>query len=381
MKRFSPGAEIVAIGVAFAIDLGSTLAHPNTPRIGRLELSLALALVCAAATLLLPIQPHRRWFPMAIALAALPAIGYFNPHVGLTGLVLVVILEIRCTLAFGIPGSVIVGVFAAAMLAIGILLQLPFSTAIVVLLTVGALFGTFFAIFAVLANTLRSERAARRELEEAHRRLREYAERAAETAMIEERSRVALDLHDALGHGLTTLSVQLQSVARLRGVDDEKADAFITLSNATTLALLKDLRETVGLLRSDRDASERFSTLVEGLFADFARMDMLDFEWHVDVAEEPKSATGLMLLRVVQEALTNVARHAGAHHLKANVAGDRAAITVTIEDDGRGFSPERALAGTGLNSMRERLASLGGEVRIDSTEGSGTTVRAVAPVG
>jgi signal transduction histidine kinase len=380
--RLAANADVIAIGLALAADLAVTLTSLYYARIWRIEVALAIACICAAATLMLPRQAHRRWLPLAIALLALPAIGYFNPRVGLAGLVLVVVLEIRCTLAFGLRGSAIVGVFGALMLVIGVSQQkLPAHGAVLGLLAVALLFAAFFGILALLANSLRSERAGRRELEDAHRQLRTYAERAAEMAMIEERSRVALDLHDALGHGLTTLSVELQSAARLRGNDDAKADAFVNLANATALSLLTDLRETVGILRRNRRASEPFSTLMTNLFTDFSQMGTLDFTWSVNVANEPDGATGLMLLRVAQEALTNVARHAGATHLQATVIGDAAQITVTIEDDGRGFSPASTSDGTGLSSMRERLSSLGGHVRIDSTESGGTTVHAIAPLG
>lgn len=379
--RFLPNAELAAIFLAFAVDLAATVSHLNYAGIWRIELSLAFALVGAVATLMLPSHSHQRWYPMAVALLALPAIGYFNPRVGLTGLVLVAVLEVRCTLAFGLRGSAIVALFATLMLTVGITQQMPAPAAIIALLVVIALFGAIFGFVAFLANILRSERIARRELEEAHRQLRTYAQGAAEAAMMEERSRVALDLHDALGHGLTTLSVQLQSVERLRGYDDEKAETFVKLANATSQSLLADLRETVGILRGGRASSQPFSTLVKDLFTDFARTDLFEFDWNVTVSREPDGAAGLMLLRVTQEALTNVARHAAARHLNASVDGSNDAIVIAIEDDGRGFSPANVHEGTGLNSMRERLASLGGSIRIDSTEGGGTTILAIMPLG
>jgi signal transduction histidine kinase len=387
--KLVPSGQVVAIALAFAADAFIVISGPDGLHLLRNQLFLVLVLVCAAATLALPSRPHRRWVPLLIALFALPAIGYLNTHIGITALVLMVILEVRCTLAFGFRGGAIVGLFAVIMFAIGVDAQmsslgahghLPQSLIVLITIVALALPGALLVFVGVFANSLRSERTARAELQAAQQQLREYAQHAAARATLEERARVALDLHDALGHGLTTLSVQLQSVERLRGRDDEKAQAFLRLANGTALSLLADLRETVAVLRDRPEGVAPFSTLVETLFSDFSRSDLLEFRWSVVVSHEPPHAASLTFLRVLQEALTNVARHAGARHLDASVVGDAQQVTAIIQDDGHGFSPTANPPGNGLSSMRERLASLGGQFRVESTEGGGTTLHATMPL-
>ena len=86
------------------------------------------------------------------------------------------------------------------------------------------------------------------------------------------------------------------------------------------------------------------------------------------------------LLRVVQEALTNVARHAGARSVVVELGYPGAQVRLAVRDDGAGFDPSAVPAGFGLEGMRERLAALGGELTVSSAPSAGTTVRARVPV-
>ena len=368
--------ELVAVVVAFAADLLAILLRP--PVLARLELSLVAGLAGAVATFMLPVSAHRRWPALAVALLALPAIGCANPRVGLTGLVLAVVLVIRCTLAFGLRGTAIASCSAIVMVALGVMQQLPPLMASVTIAIVCVCFGSIFGCVGFLANTLRNEGRMRRELERANARLREYEAQAIEHATLEERARVARELHDALGHGLTTLRVQLQSAVRLRGTDDDKADAFVQLASGSASSLLTDLRETVAILRP-AETAEPFTMLVERVLADFARIGALEVTWNIDVAREPAPIIGTALTRVVQEALTNVVRHARATQVNASIRGDEESIAMKIADDGCGFKSMNPGRGTGLRSMRERLAALAGSVAIDSADG-GTTVRVTVPL-
>ena len=87
------------------------------------------------------------------------------------------------------------------------------------------------------------------------------------------------------------------------------------------------------------------------------------------------------LYRIVQEAVTNVAKHAGAERLSITLTRKNGAVVVIVEDDGRGFDPEAAGAdGLGLVGMRERLGLVGGTLRIEAAAGAGTTIAAEVPL-
>jgi signal transduction histidine kinase len=86
------------------------------------------------------------------------------------------------------------------------------------------------------------------------------------------------------------------------------------------------------------------------------------------------------LYRMVQEALTNIIKHAEARHVSIVLTSDQAAITALIEDDGRGFDLGAAREGMGLDGMRERLGLIGGELKVESRPGGGTTLVAKVPL-
>ena len=96
---------------------------------------------------------------------------------------------------------------------------------------------------------------------------------------------------------------------------------------------------------------------------------------------EPPRAVGLTLYRIVQEALHNVAKHAGAHEVLVTLEPERGGLRLGIHDDGRGFAPGPATRpGLGLFTIRERLQAIGGTLQIDSTPGEGTTILVSVPL-
>jgi chemotaxis family two-component system sensor kinase Cph1 len=106
----------------------------------------------------------------------------------------------------------------------------------------------------------------------------------------------------------------------------------------------------------------------------------VDVEAHIGEERLP-GAVETTLYRIVQEAVTNVAKHAGAQHLSITLMRKDGAVVAIVEDDGKGFDPDSArLDGLGLVGMRERLALVGGTLRIEAAAGAGTTIAAEVPL-
>jgi two-component system, NarL family, sensor histidine kinase DevS len=194
----------------------------------------------------------------------------------------------------------------------------------------------------------------------------------------QERRRWARELHDETLQGLAALGVLISSGLRVGGAGLEQAarqvQEQITTEVANLRALIAELRppalDELGLTAAIESLAERTAT-VEGLEVDL----------EVAIGEErldPEAETAAY--RLVQEALTNVAKHARADRVAVRVhaAGERLALEVT--DDGRGFDAARPGAGFGLEGMRERAGLMGGTLHIASGE-AGTTVRVELPVG
>ena len=333
--------------------------------------STALSALAIACILSFPHHADRRRLPaLALGAAAVIALGGF-PFQGLVMLALLGVLGSRTAIAYGFAGAAAAWVVSA--LAIGLrsyaqmlVLHTPFWLFVYSASNILMLLAILFGALALLATALHQVRA--------------YASRAAETAALDERARIALDLHDSLGHGLTTLGVQLQTADRLQDIDPPKSRAYVHRAMTTAATLLEDVRETLSVLRREPRGDGRLTAMVEGLFSDFAHVDGIDFAYSIDVAREPAGATGIALFRAVQEALTNVMRHAGATRVRASVAGTNDGLDVRIEDDGMGFDAAASEGGSGLASMQERVKAVGGTVSVSSGAERGTTVRVMLPL-
>ena len=225
---------------------------------------------------------------------------------------------------------------------------------------VAALFGTFhyFALLSSLA-TREAERsreqalALNRELLATQRQL-EAATRDAE------RTRIARDLHDLIGHHLTALSIHLQVASRK---SSGEAAASIDKCHSISKLLLSDVRAAVSELRSDETAG--FDEQLKRIADDSPGIEI---RWRIDAATAAIGTPASdVLLHAVREAVTNTLRHANATVVSIDIASAGGAITARISDNGR---VEGTLSpGNGLNGMRERVERLGGQLSLAADDG------------
>ncbi|WP_067530948.1 sensor histidine kinase [Nocardia crassostreae] len=253
----------------------------------------------------------------------------------------------------------------------------PEALSDLLMLAVGVVFALAIAVVAHREEVARRRaEALLTELTEANIRLREYADQAVSSAAIAERSRLARDIHDSVGHHLVVAAIQLEKAAAYRDVDGPAADAALAQGRDSTRRALEEIRRTVGALRSD----DTEFTLAPILRALVTRLDEPGFRIALEIdgtdAELPETVR-LTVYLIAQEALTNARKHAEATAVTVRAALDPAACTLEIADNGKGFAPETA-DGQGLTGMRERLALVGGELAIDSGE-SGTRLTATIP--
>ena len=228
-----------------------------------------------------------------------------------------------------------------------------------------------FELFAFLmVVSMREAEAARAEIASAHAELQAAQERLAESSRTAERLRIARDLHDAIGHQLTALAVNLDVAART--VSGPGADQ-VRLSRQAAKDLLGDVREVVGQLREfPEDLKGTLIALAQSVARPVVALDIDD----PLVVADPRRREALV--RCVQEVVTNAARHSAAQHLMISVEELDGVVTVTARDDGQGslaVSP-----GHGLRGMAERFAVLGGQVTWFSRPGAGFTLEASMPL-
>lgn len=312
---------------------------------------------------------------LAVEVGAVVSVVAFRPGGAATGMVLAVLYTVavlgdrRRSLALGAATAVVATATLALIdgqLALPDLL--PRLLLVVVALAVG--------------DTIRSRRALRsaereRAVREAHEREEEGRRRVAD-----ERLRIARELHDELAHSLVAINVRAGVAVDLQDSQDA-LPALEDIKNVSATAL-RDLRVTLKLLRERAEAAPVTPALDLGSLprlVDQARTGGLhaDLELHVDGAAVP-SAIGGAAFRIVQEALTNVLRHADASSAHVRVRASSNSLDVQITDDGRADSAG-AHPGLGLRGMTERAQALGGGLDVGPRAEGGWRVHAMLPLG
>ena len=236
---------------------------------------------------------------------------------------------------------------------------------------------------AALLSILEDERAAEAALRESREQLRALAERL-QAVREEEAARIARELHDELGGALTTLKIDVAWMHRRAAAGEgatlgERAQATLALIDST----IQSVRRICLELRPAVLDQLGLATAVDWLARDFEQRTgvVCTIERAERVAVGPERAVALF--RIMQEILTNVARHAAANEVRISLAGRGTQLVLEVADDGAGFieSAQGGRKGLGLAGMRERAASAGGSLVIESAPGTGTRVTASVPAG
>lgn len=236
-----------------------------------------------------------------------------------------------------------------------------------------AFFGAFAGALVRADEARQQSQALLTELREAHQQLQEYAMRVEELAVVEERNRLAREMHDTLGHRLTVAAVQLEGAQRLCALDQEKAASMVGTVRDQVRDALRELRDTVAALRTPIEADLQLRSSVQRLVAYFEEATGLTVHRVLPEAMPnlPESYR-MALYRATQEALTNIQKHAGASQAWLVMAVSDAAITLTVSDNGRGVTRGGQQTGFGLRGLRERAGQLGGDLYVEPRKGGGT---------
>lgn len=234
----------------------------------------------------------------------------------------------------------------------------------------GLLLGmSFYALIQIasvlMMITIRREQRLRRELAEAHVEQQAASVLLQDAARTAERLRISRDLHDLIGHQLTVLTLELEAAEHRHGAP---AHEHVVRANRVARDLLADVRSTVGELRTapSTDLGDALRSVGFGLSG-------LDVAVEVDADVEVDEEQSAVLVRAMQEIVTNTLRHAEARKLWVTVTRGGDSLRLTAVDDGEGTA--RLVVGNGLQGLSERVAGLGGEVDFDGRQGFRVTAR------
>ncbi|HZO97976.1 MAG TPA: GAF domain-containing sensor histidine kinase [Gaiellaceae bacterium] len=194
-----------------------------------------------------------------------------------------------------------------------------------------------------------------------------------------ERRRLARELHDETGQALTSILLGLRSLEEF--VDGEEEREAVRSIRQLAVDTLQDVRRLAVELRPKALDDFGLVAAVERLTETFREQTGIAVDFVAGLGEEQvpgEAATALY--RIVQEALTNVVKHAHARGVSILLTRKNDRVALVIEDDGRGFDPDRPAEGFGLQGMRERVELLGGTLLVETAEGAGTTLAVEVPL-
>lgn len=232
----------------------------------------------------------------------------------------------------------------------------------------------FVAVFTLITV---NEQKMRRQLAEANKRLREYTHRMEENAILQERNRMAREIHDGLGHYLTSVNIQLKAAKSTMTRDPSAADEALGKAIFLTQEALNDVRRSVSALRSDQPSETIASVAILPL------MEMVNEDLQVHMQMEgtevdlPPSIIWV-LYRAAQEALTNIQKHSRASNVNITLRYRTDEVQMQIVDDGVGA--ENLEGGFGLIGLRERVQIYGGQVEAVTAPGKGVSLLVCIPL-
>lgn len=241
-------------------------------------------------------------------------------------------------------------------------------------------------VAAVFGRSTQHRRAYLAAMEERTRQAEESRDSEARRKVSMERVRIARELHDLVAHQITLANAQAAVAAHLFDTRPEQTRVSLEELVKTTRQALDDLRATVGLLRQPDDTSAPTDpapglSQVPTLLGAFRRAG-LEVSMHEDGTARPlPPAVDLIAYRVIQEALTNVTKHAPTGSAQVRIAWNRDHVTVTVSDDGKGSrTPPERPPGYGLIGMHERATAVGGTLTAGARPQGGFLVSAHLPL-
>lgn len=244
------------------------------------------------------------------------------------------------------------------------------------------------SVFALLLiNALLAEWQSRKQLEIAHQKLemtheqlRQYALLIEDQATLQERNRIAREIHDGLGHTLAAQTIQMNNALLFWQSDDDKALTFLKQAKQLGAEALLEIRRSVSVLRSNPLQGQLLESAIEKLLKDFQHSTGIELSSNISLPLSLPTEVNTTVYRIVQESLTNIYKHAQATAVSVQLQQQGGILDLSIEDNGKGFNPTQNTTGFGLQGMRERALALGGQFHLHSQPGEGCRVCVSLPL-
>jgi signal transduction histidine kinase len=381
VRRHGVLVDTVAAGLLALIGIAGLVDPPGYVDLDFHEpdaLGVALVLLTSAPVALRSRVPVPAFAVSMAASLVLLAMSYAQSMGGVASLLVLYSVASRCSLRTGVMAAV-VGWLALAVA----LLASPVDVAPTDWIGNTFVLTTGWAVGRAVA-THRQNLAA---LQERNRALEAARESELRAALVEERGRLAGEMHDIVAHSLTAMTVQAAAARRLVRRDPDSAEQVLDAVQGAGRSALEELRRVLGVLTHGEHDPELgpqpgtadLPVLVERVST--AGLDVVLEQEGTPVALDP--GVDLAAYRIVQESLTNALKHAGPARVRVRLAWAADRLEICVEDDGRGAAPVAGGTprgtGRGLVLLRERAGAYGGSVQAGPRRGGGYALSATLP--
>ncbi|WP_286146611.1 sensor histidine kinase [Limnospira platensis] len=180
-------------------------------------------------------------------------------------------------------------------------------------------------------------------------------------------------MHDSVGHNLTAQSIQLENVALFLAEDKQRAARHLQQARELGKEALKEVRASVRAWRS-HPLKQSFGQALSQLISEFEATTSVPVASHLQIGDTLPLDISIVLYRVIQEAFTNISKHAKAKKVQLIISENNREFYLKIEDDGCGFNPGQNTTGFGLQGMGERVMAVGGNFSLNSSPGEGCKI-------
>ncbi|WP_315789787.1 sensor histidine kinase [Fischerella sp. JS2] len=242
------------------------------------------------------------------------------------------------------------------------------------------LFGVGLLFLLSLVNTVFTERQVQEQLTIAHKQLQQYVVQVEDLAVVRERNHIAHNIHDSLGHALAVLNIQLQSALKFWQVDLDQAHRYILESKQLGSFAMQEIRRSVNTLRVDVPKERSLQMAIAFLVREFHHVTGILPTTQLNLTSALPLEVSKTIYRIIQEALTNIYKHAEATAVHIQLSAIPEQVYLTIEDNGKGFQLDQQSMGFGLQEIQQRVTLSKGQFQIESELGTGCCITVRLPL-
>jgi signal transduction histidine kinase len=248
-------------------------------------------------------------------------------------------------------------------------------------------FSLIILFLQLLLDAITNESNSRAELAQANDRLQQYATKIEELATLQERNRIAREIHDSLGHTLTVFNFHLTAALRLFHSNPGKAEELLREAQNLGNSALSEVSQSVSSLRTDplhgQSLAAAIGDLIDKFWQNTGVMPHCEIDSQLDVADYSVKMLGdrykIAIYRIVQESLTNMCKYAAMTQATIQISCTDQSIDLIISDNGRGFDLHKNTTGFGLQGMQERVMLLSGHIEITTAPDRGCRIAVMLP--